>query len=244
MNRLIVLMLVACYVMVGFAQRKQAAPPVLLEWQAGQTATTEDVEAFGGLDVCFVSEPVPDKVWARMQGKTYQENPHVKREHLRYIRALHWDYDQKIHLGEMVCHRQIADRLVSILRALYEGHYPIQRMLLPDVYDADDEKQMQANNSSCFCYREVAGAGKLSKHAQGLAVDINTLYNPYYKKRKDGTLFVQPSTARRYCNRSRTFRYKISDNDLCVRLFKKHGFEWGGDWRSCKDYQHFELKEK
>ena len=21
------------------------------------------------------------------------------------------------------------------------------------------------------------------------------------------------------------------------------GFEWGGDWTSCKDYQHFELVE-
>ena len=21
------------------------------------------------------------------------------------------------------------------------------------------------------------------------------------------------------------------------------GFEWGGDWTTCKDYQHFELKD-
>jgi hypothetical protein len=30
--------------------------------------------------------------------------------------------------------------------------------------------------------------------------------------------------------------------DLLYRLFINHGFEWGGNWRSKKDYQHFEKK--
>ncbi len=215
----------------------------LTHWRAGAIVTAAEVEAFGGLDACFVNEPIPDAVWERMQGKTYKENPYIGRDNLRYIRVLHWDYDGKIHLGEMVCNQIIASRLVHILRTLYENHYPIQRMLLPDVYNADDETQMRANNSSCFCYRAVArSGGTLSKHARGLAVDINTLYNPYYKDRKDGTRFVQPSTGRPYCDRTKQFRYKITGDDLCVRLFKEQGFAWGGDWRTCKDYQHFELK--
>ena len=117
-------------------------------------------------------------------------------------------------------------------------------MVLPDVYDADDERQMRDNNSSCFCYRVIAGSNNLSYHARGLAVDINTLYNPYCRRRKDGTLFVQPATATAYCDRSRQFPYKITRNDLCVRLFKKHGFQWGGDWTTRKDYQHFEYVVK
>jgi len=32
----------------------------------------------------------------------------------------------------------------------------------------------------------------------------------------------------------------IDRDDLCNRLFIEHGFRWGGDWRSSKDYQHFE----
>ena len=178
-----------------------------------------------------------------MQGKTYKENPHIGRGDLRHIRALHWDYDEQVHVGEMVCNKLIADRLVRILRTLYEHHYPIMRMVLPDVYDADDEQQMRANNSSCFCFRVVAGSQKLSKHARGLAVDINPLYNPYYKDRADGTRFVQPATAAEYCDRTANFPYKISKGDLCLRLFLENGFEWGGDWKTCKDFQHFELKE-
>ena len=216
---------------------------VLLEWQAGETVSLEAIEAFGGVDKCFAADPIPDEVWQRMQDKTYKENPYIQRSDLRHIRALHWDYDEKIHIGEMVCNKLIADKVARILRQLFDTKYPIQRMLLPDVYGADDETQMRDNNSSCFCYRAIAGTTKLSKHARGLAVDINTLYNPYYKDREDGSRFIQPATAAEYCDRTKEFPYKIDHEDLCFRLFTEAGFEWGGDWTTCKDFQHFELVE-
>lgn len=221
-----------------------AVPASLREWQAGATVTESEIAAYGGLDRCFAAESVPDGVWERMQGKTWKENPHIGRDDLRHIRALHWDYDGQIHIGEMIVNRRIGDVVVGIFRQLYAARYPIERMLLPDVYDADDERQMRANNSSCFCYRAIAGSRKLSKHARGLAVDINTLYNPYYKDRSDGTRFIQPATASAYCDRSWDFPYKITEQDLCLRLFTEAGFEWGGRWTSCKDYQHFELIEE
>ena len=211
----------------------------LTEWQAGREA----VDAFGGIDMCFAAEPIPDGVWQRMQGKTYKENPYIGRDDLRHIRALHWDYDNQMHVGEMIVNKQIAECVARILRQLFDAKYPIQRMLLPDVYDADDETQMRDNNSSSFCYRAIAGSSKLSKHARGLAIDINTLYNPYYKDRDDGTRFIQPATAADYCDRSWDFLYKIDHDDLCFRLFTEAGFEWGGDWTSCKDFQHFEFIE-
>jgi hypothetical protein len=215
----------------------------LMEWRAGATVSDEAIRVFGGPDSCFVSKPIPDRVWRGMQGKTYQENPHISRNDLRHVRVLHWDYDNRIHVGEMVCNQLIADRLVRIFRKLYAARYPIQRMVLPDVYDADDERQMRDNNTSCFCYRPISGTSRLSKHARGLAVDINSLYNPYIKVRKDGSRFIQPANAAAYCNRKRNFRYKITSGDLCYRLFKAEGFVWGGDWQSLKDYQHFELME-
>ena len=189
----------------------------------------------------FVALPIPDSVWVLMQGKTYKPNPHISRDDLRYLKVLHWDYDQQTHQGELICNQLIADRLLTIFRQLYEARYPIQRIALPDVYDADDERQMRDNNTSCFCYRPIAGSQKLSKHARGLAVDLNTLYNPYVRRRKDGTLYVQPATATPYVNRNRQFRYKITKRDLAYRLFIEAGFTWGGDWHNYKDYQHFEF---
>jgi prepilin-type N-terminal cleavage/methylation domain-containing protein len=139
------------------------------------------------------------------------------------------------HKGELVCNKAIAEDLIYIFRELYKARYPIERMTLIDRFDADDEQSMRDNNSSCFCYRVVKGTAKLSKHAQGLAIDINPLYNPCVRGRR-----VQPATASRYVNRQRSFNYKIEHGDLLWQLFTERGFRWGGAWRSMKDWQHFE----
>ena len=184
----------------------------------------------------FTSQPVPDSVWVRMQGKSYHDNPYIRRADLRYLRLQHYDLQGQA----MVCHRRIAAKLIVIFRTLFQHRYPIERIQLADDYDADDERQMRANNTSCFCYRTVARSKQLSKHAQGLAVDLNPLYNPYYKQRSEGTVLVQPANALPYCDRTATFPYKIDRRDLAYRLFTQHGFRWGGAWHSCKDWQHFE----
>ena len=189
----------------------------------------------------FVSVAIPDSVWTRMQGKTFVDNPHIKRSDLRYLRVLHWDYDNKTHRGELVCNRLIADKLIAIFRELYKAHYPIERIRLADDYDADDERQMSDNNTSCFCYRNVSDTKSLSYHARGLAIDINPRYNPYVRFR-NGAQVVQPANGRPYADRSRQFRYKIKAGDLCHRLFLRYGFTWGGSWRTLKDYQHFEFR--
>lgn len=144
------------------------------------------------------------------------------------------------HRGTIICNAMIAADLREIFAELYRQRYPIERISPASAYDNDDERQMRANNTSCYCYRKVAGTRKLSKHARGLAIDINPLYNPCVRRRRDGTLWVQPATAQRYANRKASFPYKITENDLCYRLFRQHGFTWGGHWRTLKDYQHFE----
>ena len=97
---------------------------------------------------------------------------------------------------------------------------------------------MQANNTSCFNYRKIAGSDKLSNHSHGLAVDINPLYNPYVT-----AAAVSPSGSGPYADRSSEFISKIDHEDLAYRLFTEHGFIWGGDWVSRKDYQHFEKSD-
>lgn len=191
-------------------------------------------------DSTFLATAIPDSVWTRMQGKTYHQNAYIQRSDLRYLRLHYVDFEGEERVGEMVCNRAIADDLLDIFRQLYVARYPIERIQLPDDFDADDEQQMRANNTSCFCFRVIKGSSKLSAHARGLAVDLNPLYNPCVKTRRDGTLFIQPSTAAPYVDRSRRFVHKIDRQDLAYRLFVQHGFSWGGAWRSSKDYQHFE----
>ena len=192
----------------------------------------------------FTAQTIPDSIWQLMQGRSYQPNPHIQRADLRYLRVLHYDYDGRTHQGELVCNKRIASKLLTIFRELYEARYPIQRITLSDNYDGDDERQMRANNTSCFCYRAVSDTKHLSKHAYGLAIDINPLYNPYVRySKKDGHRIVEPATSVPYVDRKKDFRYKITTEDLCYKLFIKHGFTWGGSWRSMKDYQHFEYRQ-
>ncbi len=189
----------------------------------------------------FTSQAIPDSIWKKMQGKSFLPNPYIQRSDLRYLRVLHWDYDEHTHQGELICNKRIADKLLQIFRSLYEQHYPIQRMRLPEEYDANDERQMSDNNTSCFCYRTISGRRKLSYHARGLAIDVNPLYNPFVRS-KNGILLVQPENGKPYVDRKKYFRYQIRVGDPCHTLFLSHGFTWGGSWRTSKDYQHFEFR--
>lgn len=204
----------------------------------GDTLTEEAVNMLG-LDSLFRVSPVPDGIFALMQGKSYKENCTIPRDSLRYLLCLHKDIDGNILVGEMVVSCLVADDLLQIFRELYLQSYPIGKMRLADYYDADDELIMRDNCSSCFNFRQVSNSRTLSRHSRGIAVDINPLYNPF-RHTVDGKVIVEPATAEPYADRTADFAYKIEPDDLCVRLFKAHGFTWGGDWKSSKDWQHFE----
>lgn len=237
---LLLMFIMSCSSSENTAQEQEIEP--LTQWQAGSQVSKDDVDRYG-IDRCFVAEEISDSIFARMWKKSYKEDCTIPRSDLRYVKALHHTIDGKIQIGEIVCNKAIAQDLVEIFRQLYEAKYPIERMVLVDNYDAQDEPSMTANNTSCFNFRFISGTTKLSNHSQGRAIDINTLYNPYVKNRADGTIYVEPEAGRPYADRTKDFDYKIDHDDLCYKLFMEHGFEWGGDWKSVKDYQHFEKTE-
>ena len=103
-------------------------------------------------------------------------------------------------------------------------------------FGASDDASMLADNTSCFNYRLVPGQGNLSRHALGMAVDVNPFENPYI----DTKGVIRPPEAAEFVDRSRDFPHKIDRQDLCCRLFLEHGFMWGGGWARSKDYQHFQ----
>lgn len=195
-----------------------------------------------GMKTFFTAKAIPDSIFQAMQGKSYKKDCTVRRDLLRYVRCLHKDLQGQSIVGEMVVNQKIAEDILDILLHLYEASYPIERMRLIDYYDADDEASMRANNSSSFNFRFISHTRRVSKHGLGMAVDINPLYNPYHKTLANGSELVEPIEGRAYLDRTKPFDYKIEKGDLCYRLFILHGFTWGGNWRTCKDWQHFEMK--
>ncbi len=186
----------------------------------------------------YISE-ITEDIFARMQGKSYKEDCTVPREDLRYVHVRHMGFDGEVKDGELVVNKAIADDVLAIFEELYKADYPIEKVRLVDEYDADDEASMSDNNSSAFNFRFISHTTRISKHGLGMAVDINTRYNPYVKT-VDGKLSIEPANGADYVDRSKDFPHKIDHEDLCYKLFKEHGFTWGGDWTHSKDYQHFE----
>ena len=205
--------------------------------------TTEITEAVVNTETQKTSDfyisKIPDDIFEKMQGKSYKADCTVPRDELRYVHVLHMGFDGQTKEGELVVNKAIADDVLAIFEELYQAGYPIEKVELVDAYNADDEESMSHNNSSAFNFRFISHTTKISKHGLGMAVDINTLYNPYVKT-VDGKLSIEPANATAYVDRSKDFPYKIDHDDLCYKLFTKYGFTWGGDWTHSKDYQHFE----
>lgn len=193
----------------------------------------------------FFYEPITPEIEERIRGISYPEDDsdiEISLEDLSYVGVLYNDFDGNVQEGELICNNSIALDLVEIFEELYRNGYQFEEISLIDKYGGDDTLSMENNNTSCFNYRIVDGTDNLSQHAYGLAIDINPYYNPYVVFNKDGSgeTYISPKGSEAYADRSKDFPYKIDENDLCYKLFIEHGFTWGGNWNSSKDYQHFQ----
>ena len=214
----------------GAASEKETAS----EAEPAAEAESEKESEMTRIDKDFYITGITDEIFDRMKGKSFKDDCTVPREDLRYLHVLHKNIDGDVLEGEMVVNKYIAEDVLEILKELYEADYPIERMVLIDEYDADDEASMEDNNSSSFNFRLISHTNRVSKHGLGMAVDINTLYNPYTKV-VDGERIIEPITGEPYLDRDASFPYKIEKGDLCYKLFTEHGFVWGGDWPDRKE---------
>ena len=118
-----------------------------------------------------------------------------------------------------------------MFRVILTEKFPIQAVVPVTSYDWDDDRSMEANNTSAFNYRTTTGSSTLSKHARGFAIDLNPVQNPYSK----GSTILPPGAT--YDDNAPG---TLTENSPIVQKFKELGWEWGGNWNTLKDYQHFE----
>ncbi|MCR5294513.1 MAG: RICIN domain-containing protein [Lachnospiraceae bacterium] len=186
-----------------------------------------------------------DEVYNRIIGKSYRENNDISLSRLRYLKMLHYNFKGQVQVGEMITNQAIAADIIDIFFNLFKSRYQINSMYLVDRYwtgdgVAADSASVLADNTSCFNYRKASDADNLSRHAFGMAVDLNPFENPYVYVYADGRLVSGSASAQEYAvNRSADRAHVMTGSDLAVRLFKEHGFSWGGDWGGPYDYQHF-----
>jgi hypothetical protein len=180
-------------------------------------------------------EPLPDGIRAWMNGVSWRPGCPVPLRDLRLLRLRYWGFDRRAHRGRLVVHRDVAWEIVGAFRRLYRAYFPIRQMRLVDYYGADDRTSMEHDNTSAFNCRWRAGQpGVWSQHAYGRAVDVNPVENPYVWSGG-----VSPWNGAPYVDRSDRRRGMIFHGDAVWWAFRNRSWEWGGDWTSVKDYQHF-----
>lgn len=160
--------------------------------------------------------------------------PDSVRERLCLLDVRYFSFDNRLHQGQLVLHRDVRQDILALFHLLEELRFPVARVVPIVQYGWSDDASMQDNNSSAFNYRFIAGTKRLSAHARGMAVDINPLLNPVIYP--DGR--VSPPGAR-YLPGGRGV---LTEQGPVVREFLKRGWQWGGQIQSFKDYHHFECK--
>ncbi|MGD0336830.1 MAG: M15 family metallopeptidase [Candidatus Omnitrophota bacterium] len=160
------------------------------------------------------------------------------KERQRIVDVLYYSFDGKVHKGQLVIDERLIKDIREVFRVALETRFPINsvipishnRFYKNGKWNSDDQS-MLSDNTSAFNYRKVTGGKYLSMHSYGYAIDINPVQNPYIKRRivlPPGAIYdpCESGTLTRYCP--------------VVRSFMRLGWTWGGNWKSLKDYQHFE----
>ncbi|QZA82136.1 M15 family metallopeptidase [Deefgea piscis] len=173
-------------------------------------------------------------------------NP-VPCERLQRVSFSHLDLQGQLSTGQLIVLDAVAPQVAALMLALRAAKFPLQSALPLTQFKGNDVLSMNANNSSALNGRAVTAGQNWSKHAYGVAIDVNPLQNPYVSFADDGTALILPAaSAKAFLNRAefRAGKPRRSGmvNEAVAHLFAQYGFmTWGGDWDSPIDYQHFEI---
>jgi peptidoglycan LD-endopeptidase CwlK len=180
--------------------------------------------------------PHIDSSLSREEALNHPECPPEILERQELVTLKYRTADNSFHEGQIVVDKRLAKDVEELFSFLYtlpeDQQFPIESVKPIVMYNWDDEASMSANNSSGFNYRPILGQEKLSYHAKGLAIDLNPKWNPLVEEGKE----PQPKDGEYIPARPGT----LTANHPVVEFMKARGWEWGGDWESYQDYQHFQ----
>ena len=114
--------------------------------------------------------------------------------------ALKLSWDPATIVTQMTCHKRLVDVFTEVFERIATGGL----------------QEKTQTFGGCFSFRPQRNASKMSAHAWGIAIDLNTATN------------AQGS---------------VGDMDAgIVEIFRAAGFTWGGDWAGARrDPMHFQF---
>ncbi|MGK2928838.1 MAG: DUF4214 domain-containing protein [Acidimicrobiales bacterium] len=158
----------------------------------------------------------------------------VHHRDLLAVEFSHLRDDGRVAHGVLIVDRTAVADVATVVRTLYGSGFPLTSARPVDDFDGDDGRSMDADNSSAFNCRTVAGASTWSQHAYGLAIDLNPVRNPYVNGSR-----VEPSAGAAWTDRSNVRAGMVVEGGPVVEMFDRLGWGWGGRWSASRDHQHF-----
>ena len=179
---------------------------------------------------------IPDRQWRRIVSTgTWRPGCPVGRSDLRRIELNYRTFDGGVERGQLVAHKDSVDDVVEIFAALFEEGFPIERMEPVERYGGEVIRSLEANNTSAFNCRkpgQINAPVQDSPHANGRAIDINPVQNPWRDPRCD---CWQPG---REFAKAKDGPGIIRKGSLPVQLFEERGWVWQNI--KVPDYMHFD----
>jgi hypothetical protein len=135
-------------------------------------------------------------------------NAHLKSFKTPYTLTLSYDLSKQV--KSIYCHKLVADSLLHIYEQIL-AHYG----------NFNEVKKARMHLfAGCYNYRIIKGSGRLSTHAWGAGIDIDSAKNP------QGTAYNES---------------KGMMPQAVVKIFKAEGWKWGGTFPGSKiDCMHFQ----
>ena len=146
----------------------------------------------------------------------------------------YYSFDGKLHRGQVVVHRAVAKDIIEIFEIIKETKFPIAKAIPIVKYNWSDSASMADNNTSAFNYRVVADTKNLSRHSFGKAIDFNPMQNPYISR---AGIFSPKGS-----NYNPKEAGTLTKDNIIVKKFIEKGWVWGGNFKSIKDYHHFDKR--
>lgn len=129
---------------------------------------------------------------------------------LPYPMRIAWD--TKTTTTKLRCHKLVADKFIAVFKEILEVYgLPKIKELGIDLY------------GGCFNFRKMRGGSEWSKHAFGIAIDLDPARNTLKESHK-------------------TARFARPEYKQMIDIFEKHGFLSLGRLHDY-DWMHFEIKE-
>ncbi len=171
--------------------------------------------------------------------KTYHAGCPLGRSSLKTIALNYYGFDKLMHRGVIIVRHDLTTKVIRGFSSALAHRFPISKMNNPNVYGGDDPTQMAADNTSGFNCRKVVGNPyRMSPHSYGIALDVNTVQNPY----RDSRGKWWPTNGKAYIKRTPYKKGMLRSISYLTKSLRKDKFFWGGFWSPGKDYQHFEYR--